>query len=328
VKADRISIVEAAYDTSGDDAAWLRRLAEAARPHLDRGLGIVAGVYDRAQDRHVGAVVFVDVSAAMAGALLKLSDHPHTPSLYKARSPCGTSSEILGLSEAEALTAEHLIGVHGLGLYDVLGVVGHDPSTRAVNLCAPMPDTKRPTAVERSMWGRVAAHLAGGYRVRRALEASGAGALAMADAILSPSGRVAHANAPAQSRSAREELRSAARAVDRARGALRRRDEEEALDLWKGLVAGRWSLVDHFDSDGRRYVVAHKNDPEVPDPRALTMRERQVLAYVALGHSLKLLGYELGLSVSTIAEHRKSAMRKLGLTSQAEVVQLFRGKAS
>ena len=143
-----------------------------------------------------------------------------------------------------------------------------------------------------------------------------------ADAVLSPSGALEHARPPAQSREAREALRRAARAIDRAR-TKSRSDEDAALDAWQGLVAGRWSLVDRFDSDGRRYLVARRNDPDVPDPRALTRRERQVLAYAALGHPLKLVAYSLGLSVSTIALHRARAMRKLGLRSQAEVVRLF-----
>jgi DNA-binding NarL/FixJ family response regulator len=84
--------------------------------------------------------------------------------------------------------------------------------------------------------------------------------------------------------------------------------------------AGRWSLVDRFDHDGRRYIVAHKNDPQVEDPRALT---RQVLAYAAAGDSLKLTAYILGLSIGSVFKHRKSGTRKLGLTSHADVVRTF-----
>jgi hypothetical protein len=74
----------------------------------------------------------------------------------------------------------------------------------------------------------------------------------------------------------------------------------EAVEIWRGLVAGLWSLVDHIDTDGRRYLVAHRNDPTTPDPRALTERERQVVAYADLGQSNKLIAYQLGLSVSTV----------------------------
>src|SRR5258708_29522667 len=144
---------------------------------------------------------------------------------------------------------------------------------------------------------------------------------AEAVAVVTRGGRVEHAEGPAKGKSAREALRDAARRIDRARGKTRA-DTDEALSLWNGLVAGRWSLLDRFDTDGRRYVVVRENAPEVADPRALSERERQVLAYAALGHPLKLTAYELGLSVSSVAQHRSKAMRKLGLRSQADLARL------
>ncbi len=110
-------------------------------------------------------------------------------------------------------------------------------------------------------------------------------------------------------------------AFDRARGPLRRRDPEAAVRIWEALVAGRWSLLDHFDSDGRRFIVAHRNDAEVADARGLTHRERQVVAQVALGQSNKMIAYELGLSTSTVANHLASARAKLGLPSAAALRQ-------
>jgi DNA-binding NarL/FixJ family response regulator len=92
---------------------------------------------------------------------------------------------------------------------------------------------------------------------------------------------------------------------------LRRRDPLEAVEVWRGLVAGLWSLVDHYDTDGRRYLVAHRNDPTTPDPRGLTERERQVVAYADLGQSNKLIAYQLGLSVSTVAVLLARAREKL-----------------
>jgi DNA-binding CsgD family transcriptional regulator len=162
-----------------------------------------------------------------------------------------------------------------------------------------------------------------GARLRRHLACIASSDLASgSEAVVSPSGTVEHAEPRAQSRSAREQLREAARRIDRARSKARS-DDEEALSLWTGLTAGRWSLVERFDHDGRRYLVVHKNDPQVKDPRALTLRERQVLAYVAAGDSVKLTAYTLGLSVTSVNRHRASAMRKLGLRTQAEVAKLF-----
>jgi DNA-binding NarL/FixJ family response regulator len=81
--------------------------------------------------------------------------------------------------------------------------------------------------------------------------------------------------------------------------------------VWRGLVAGRWSLVEQVDTDGRRYLIAHRNDPTTPDLRALTSRERQVVGYADLGHSNKLIAYELGLSPSTVGVQLKRGRAKL-----------------
>jgi DNA-binding CsgD family transcriptional regulator len=92
-----------------------------------------------------------------------------------------------------------------------------------------------------------------------------------------------------------------------------RDDSGRAVALWRGLVAGRWSLVEHFERDGRRYYLAHKNDPELAPDRALTLREKQVLVYAELGYSNKLIAYSLGLSSSTVATLLGKARRKVGM---------------
>ena len=99
---------------------------------------------------------------------------------------------------------------------------------------------------------------------------------------------------------------------------------EEAMELWRAFVAGQWSLIDHFDSDGYRYLVARKKRATKPGLDAgLTLREQQVLAYRASGHPLKLAAYELGLSQSTASRHLESGMRKLGIRSQVELARIL-----
>ena len=170
-----------------------------------------------------------------------------------------------------------------------------------------------------AQWARVSAHVAAGLRLHRKLAAmqTPAASVASADAILTPGGRVEHVQGSATSATARDSLQAGARAIERARGPLRRRDPSEAIEVWRGLVAGLWSLVDHFDTDGRRYLVAHRNDATTIDPRALTERERQVVAYADLGQSNKLIAYQLGLSASTVGVHLGRAREKLrGLSGE------------
>ena len=124
--------------------------------------------------------------------------------------------------------------------------------------------------------------------------------------------------------SAREALRDAVRRIDRARGKMRRADPGHAVEEWRGLVAARWSLVEHFESDGRRYLVARRNDPDAAGPDSLTRRERQVLGYATLGHSNKLIAYELGISASTVGVLLLRAARKLKAHGRAEVIAAWR----
>jgi DNA-binding CsgD family transcriptional regulator len=124
-----------------------------------------------------------------------------------------------------------------------------------------------------------------------------------------------------KSRALRNALRDATLAIDRAR-ARRKRDPEAAIDLWRALVEGRWSMIDRFDSNGRRLFVARRNDPAARGPRGLTARERQVVGYAALGHSNKLIAYELGLAESTVANHLTDAQLKLGVRTRTELIQI------
>jgi DNA-binding NarL/FixJ family response regulator len=144
-----------------------------------------------------------------------------------------------------------------------------------------------------------------------------------AEAVFEANGRCAHASGAALGKEARETLWQAAVAQRWARGQLRHADVEKAMDLWGGLIDGRWSLIEHFDRDGHRYLVCHKNDPDVPDPRALTERERQVLAYAAMGQSGKLIRYTLGLSAAAVSMYLASGLAKLRVRSRAELAQVL-----
>jgi DNA-binding NarL/FixJ family response regulator len=129
-----------------------------------------------------------------------------------------------------------------------------------------------------------------------------------------------HAERAAERRDLREALRHAVRARDRARSAaIRRSDDGAAVDMWQALVSGRWSLIDRFESDGRRFTVAIENEPRVADPRALSPRERCVVQLAARGHANKSIAYSLGLAAGTVGALLARALRKLGLGSRAEL---------
>src|SRR5262249_19060843 len=84
--------------------------------------------------------------------------------------------------------------------------------------------------------------------------------------------------------------------------------------------AARWTLVDEFDCLGRRYVLARRNDPRVAAPTALTPREQQAVGWARLGHSNKLIAYEMGISASTVRVLLHRAAARLGVRTREELI--------
>ena len=140
---------------------------------------------------------------------------------------------------------------------------------------------------------------------------------------MGPTGRIEHAEEPAKSPEARDALRLAALSQESARGRLRRRSPDEAVKEWKGLVAARWTLREQFDHDGKRYLVAERNDSPVNWIDELSDREQQVVAFASLGHWNKLIAYDLGIADSTVRVLLTRAAAKAGVHTRRELVELF-----
>lgn len=105
--------------------------------------------------------------------------------------------------------------------------------------------------------------------------------------------------------------------------ATRRATDDEAVDLWRALTRGEWSVVDHTERDGKRVLLALRRRADAGSGRALLPRESQVAAYAAYGHSNKHIAFELGLAQTTVASHLHAALLKLRLRSRRELIQLF-----
>ncbi|MBN8466721.1 helix-turn-helix transcriptional regulator [Corallococcus exiguus] len=93
-----------------------------------------------------------------------------------------------------------------------------------------------------------------------------------------------------------------------------------AVEVWKGVLAGEWCLFDHFEHQGRHFLVARQG-AAAGSLAALTLRERQVVEHVVQGHSNKLMALELGLTQSTVATHLRRALTKLRLRSRSELIR-------
>ena len=307
-----VSLIEAAYRLDVPTEQWLEGVAATAAAALE-SKGAMAFRYDASPGNwvHAGTMALHGLPPEFARDFFNQPDMP----------PEAVAALVRLFMTLRMGSVKDFMDAHGLarfagvleqyGVTDMVGVNGLDPSGRGVMLTIVDRHRERSARTEH-VWHRLAAHISAGNRLRANLEnlaSSFDDAARRAEAVLSPSGKVEHATGEAEPRSAREALRDALVRIDASRS--ERDDARRSVDLWRGLVAGRWSLVEHFERDGKRYYLAHKNDPELTPDRALTERERQVLGYAELGHSNKLIAYELGLSSSTVSTLLGKARGKL-----------------
>ena len=323
--SDVVRIIEAAYDlNAADEQAWLTRVAEEVRSVLGFDEGVVAYTYSMDATGWItpGALAVPGTSMDLAQSILNPGDMGEavTAAVIRVHLQSGPSLATDVVRPITAVATEYRRRVLGeRGYEDALTINATDPTRRGAMFVVPLKRTKRLVPNLTSRYSRLGAHIAAGLRLRRALSS-------LVDEAIIERGKVAHATGQASRPSAQSALRDAVVAAERARGTLRKRDPERALATWRGLVAGRWSVVDRFESNGRQYWVAHPNAPDAPDPRSLTARERQVAGFVALGQSNKLIAYELGISTSTVGVLVARAAKKLGVRSRAGLVAMLAHK--
>ncbi len=320
---DWIAVLEAAYDYAAGEA-WLTRVLRAAAPLFPQEAALSGfTVQFTPTTFRIGEVAVLADEPGLAQAIRSANEAAPrfvADACYRSGDAVGSLSDQVFSTHPEARGPFEASS--GGRFADVLGVAGHTGDGHLVMLSAAVARAARPTAVQRRHWPRVAAHVAAGARVRRA-----SARLALDDdrieAVFDGGGRVFDARGGATASESRDQLRERVRRIDAARSLRGRRDSESALAAWEGLVRGRWSLVDHFDGDGRRFVIAVKNAPEHPDPRGLSEREVQVANFVGLGHSSKQIAYALGLTTATITTHASHAAAKLGLRNRAQLAAFF-----
>ncbi len=322
MKLDIVGAVGSCYASIGDEDAWLTGLLEPLAP-LDHGPG------QYAQTFHISPQgAFKALRVAVRGGFSR-----------EAVAEVETLNNLLPphlLSRVYAPGVRYAIRDHptlrelGGDLFarsaieDALRVVAREPGGAGVEISIPIARGRR-HAAPRSVQQLVlySAHLASALRLRRSVHS-----LASLEAVTAPDPGGGAVEPPADAgRAADQSLATAA--VGRLEGgSLCRATDAEALVLWKALLEGTWSVVDHCEIGGNRFLLARRNEPGVRDPAALTRREAAVLAFAARGDQDKLIGYALGIAPSGVSRYLASARRKLGLASRAELIDRFAGTAS
>lgn len=318
-----IDAVEACYalDVPTRDA-WLRALFEKVTPLLDEGRGGMAIIFDARGapgswklERPLTSGFPDEIADATLATFARMPEALRVL-LYRGMGPVGTYAQATRTLVSSLVGEEEREFARGIAVANFAVLNGANPDGQGATLMFTTGRETRLSATTHPHLARLCSHVGAGFRL------ASEGAARNPAAIFEPSGKEVHVDGQRAS-DLRGRLRDAVKNQERARGRLRRTDEREAVKIWQALVAGRYSLVDRFESDGRRYVVAHENRPSAPDPRGLTEEERVVAGWVAHGHSDKLIAYDLGWPEGTVRAMTHRILKKLGLRSRVEVVTHF-----
>jgi DNA-binding NarL/FixJ family response regulator len=322
-RVDWISLVEAGYNLEGSDSQWLRQVLDQVSPLLGRGTSPLGWTFRCTPTTFTlgsfseGTPKALTYVARMSHALATEKSLDLT---YRTGVVIATASELVfpRLPDMHKMFRNLLKG----RMRDLLVINCQSGIGSGASIGILLKETSKATDQEKRRWPQIAAHIGAAIRLRN-MTAELSLDSPRVEAVLESNGEVYDARGSAKELDARETLREIVRRIERCRTSSGRENVDEALDNWEGLVSGRWSMIDRFDSDRRRFIVAIKNDPAHPDPRGLTPRERQVAEYVGLGCSSKEIAYTLGLSESAITNCTARAQDKLGMTSRAELVTFF-----
>ncbi len=319
---DWIGVIEAGYELEKSDGIWLAGILDRASPLLGRGFWPTIGIYDYTP-QNINVASIETQGPALAKDFLQSSLQVRTAAVdefFRGGKPVSSLSEALYAREPgiQAVVEKITDGA----VKDKFTVKAMTGQNSALIMCWLFAKQITPTEWERKRWAQVATHLSAGLRLRKRLNSLTLDALPV-EAIFDASGKLHEARNEASTPSSREVLRSAVRRIDQLRTQAGRSNPDASLKLWEGLVDGRWSIVDYFDSDQRRFIVAIKNTPCYTDPCGLTTRERQVAEFVGMGRSSKEISYTLGVSHSAITNCTARIQVKLQLASRTELVGFF-----
>jgi hypothetical protein len=95
-----------------------------------------------------------------------------------------------------------------------------------------------------------------------------------------------------------------------------------AAAIWRELLAGEWVVLDRRDGTCERTLVLRRATAAERRAHALGEVERDVITMAMRAWSLKMMGAELGLSTSRVAEILGRIRAKLGAPTHADLLRM------
>jgi DNA-binding NarL/FixJ family response regulator len=305
----------------GSEQALLAAVAHAL-PTIDGELFSICARYTLAEGRiSPGALATRGQQSfeKLAAAFDCTADAP--PSFMGVDSPLTSTTQANSWNEGAMLAAQVSGCADFVGAFMDLGAGRFAAAGAGTAQRTPSP--RQELRVYQAIHGLLAINL----RVRDAL--GGASALEHADGVFEADGTpVELHDATLRDHGARRDLSALVRARERDHD-FEPLAEANALMHWNELTRGHYVLLDHVDTDRRRYVIAYRLPPCAPLlSHALTERERAVLERILVGARNKAIASDLDVSRSHVTGISKRALDKLGVRSAAELARVVRARSS
>lgn len=315
---DYLTLTDVLYTQTADLTEWHARVLDSAHATLGENRGPCGFHWIREHEsgRQIERFLFhheEDLSARAIAGIGLLDDQSYRR-FYYPRQPVVFVSALLAPTVPAPLLGMLQDYLQRLGAHDVLGLLVHPaPQVAGVLFVSWQGESVLEKGVSRNLH-RVRLH------VEAALRLQLRGAFPPA-AVLSPTGKLEHL----ASRERADDVAALAERVsgiERARSQRMRTDQDRALAAWRALVEGRWSVVQHVDTDRKRQYLVFENAPHARRFRSLTARESGIVDQAARGRSGKQIAYALGLSEAQVSEGLGTAARKLGFRSRAALLRV------
>jgi DNA-binding CsgD family transcriptional regulator len=93
-------------------------------------------------------------------------------------------------------------------------------------------------------------------------------------------------------------------------------------EIWNGIYAGTWSIVDHYEQRGRRYFFVYKTDVGELDPLRMTPLQRGALSCLSRGFGDAEIATTLRIKLDAASALVRSVKKKLRIPLRRDVIGL------
>ncbi len=319
-RVDLLEILEAAYTCERDELSWAQQLIGAVRGALAtaQATGVImiahrdnflepTPVFTACTDPELDRL---SMELWSGPAIQALRASPELMRMFYPGQPHTTHSELEPLVAPET---GRVLAEFRRGAPDAFALMAYPASGVALALWSLLDVVPTYARGERRLLDRIAAHVDSAFRLRMLPEAA-------IGAVLSPDGKLLDLEDPDVGPK-QGELARQVRSIEHSRLSSQRR-KPDALDQWRALIDGKYSVVPREDSDGKRHYLLILNAPVNRAHARLSGAEVNVLSFAARGFSGKGTAYALGVSEASVSTVLARVAAKLGLRSRAELVQV------